>query len=79
MRFNFFEPFTQFFWLLMKTTSILCFFFDTVNIYKVSKVSKGTIRVLFYLIELSVCLVFYNSDVVFKVPDVNKRVSCVFD
>ena len=33
MVFNFFEPLTQFFGLLMKTTPILCVF-DTVNIYK---------------------------------------------
>ena len=35
MWFNFFEPLTQSFGLLMKTTPILCVF-DTVNIYKVT-------------------------------------------
>ena len=57
-----FRALDQIFELLMKTTPILSVF-DTVNILK-----------LFYLIELSVCLVLYNSDIVLRFPYVNKRV-----
>ena len=52
MRFNFFEPFTQFWGLFVKTTPFLCLF-GTVNINKAIIPDKKAIFALHFTIQVS--------------------------